>query len=553
MRGNFVTRFFQLESRARHFHFAALSLIALLLCGARTASGQQTRAADKLTADSSLETQVSQIINDPMYKHAHWGLLVVDLESGETLYELNPDRLFAPASTTKLFSVAAAWDILGPDRRFATPVHVLGEIDQLGVLDGDLILVANGDLTMGGRTQDDGRIAFTNADHTYANGNNTAELTKPDPLAGLNELARQIVGAGIRRVKGDVIVDDRLFDKATSTGSGPVHITPIVINDNLIDLQLTPTRVGAPAKLYWRPQTSAYQVESKVQTVAAGEPVITSIKEEGPGHLVITGQIPLGQDPLVKVFEVSDPASFARTLFIEELDRAGVVVEASVFGTNPDTKDLPSSEVIETLPRAARLISPPFSESARLILKVSHNLHASTLPLLLAANDGKKNLRDGLTLQREFLQRAGVDVDSISFGGGAGGDQADFVTPRSVIQLLRYLSTRPDFDAIQETLPILGSDGTLAVFGAESPAKGKVLAKTGTLLWDNSMNGGFIMTSKALAGYIDTRQKRKLVFGFFVNNVHLKASTDTAIASKALNRLCEIFYEYKQPLPTAGK
>ena len=173
--------------------------------------------------------------------------------------------------------------------------------------------------------------------------------------------------------------------------------------------------------------------------------------------------------------------------------------------------------------------------------------------MLLAANDGKKNLRDGLNRQREFLQRAGVDVDSISFGGGAGGDQADFVTPRAVIQLLRYLSSRPDFDAIEETLPILGSDGTLATFGAESPAKGKVLAKTGTLLWDNSMNSGFIMTSKALAGYIETRQNRKLVFGFYVNNVHLKESTDTTIASKALNRLCEIFYDYKQPLPTAGK
>ncbi|MFN0195888.1 MAG: D-alanyl-D-alanine carboxypeptidase/D-alanyl-D-alanine-endopeptidase [Planctomycetaceae bacterium] len=548
-----MSSFFQIHFRGRRRFFAALALMAFVLCGPRDSIGQQRRAADKPTADDSLESQVSQIIDDPLYQHAHWGLLVVDLESGETLYELNPDRLFAPASTTKLFSVAAAWDILGPDHRFETPVHVRGELDQLGILDGDLILVATGDLTMGGRTQDDGRIAFTNADHTYANGNNTAELTKPDPLAGLNELARQIVGAGIRRVKGDVIVDDRLFDQAISTGSGPTHITPIIINDNLIDLQLTPTRVGAPAKLYWRPQTSAYQVESKVQTVAAGEPVITSIKEEGPGHIVITGQIPLGQNPLVKVFEVSDPASFARTLFIEELDRAGVVVEASVFGTNPDPKDLPSPEVIESFPRVARLVSPPFSESARLILKVSHNLHASTLPLLLAANDGKKNLRDGLNRQREFLLRAGVDVDSISFGGGAGGDQADFVTPRAVIQLLRYLSSRPDFDAIEETLPILGSDGTLATFGAESPAKGKVLAKTGTLLWDNSMNGGFIMTSKALAGYIETKQKRKLVFGFYVNNVHLKESTDTTIASKALNRLCEIFYEYKQPLPTAGK
>ena len=508
--------------------------------------------ADEL-ADKALDAHVAAVIGDPLYKHAHWGLLVVDLETGKTIYERNPDHLFAPASTTKLFSVAAAWDLLGSDRRFTTSVFARGDISPLGVLEGDLILVASGDLTMGGRTQDDGRIAFTNSDHTYANGNDMAELTKPDPLAGLNELARQIVGVGIRRVKGNVIIDDRLFDKSISTGSGPIHITPIMINDNLIDLQLSPSVAGEPAKLYWRPHTAAYQVESKVETVAADEPILTWVKEENPGHLVITGQIPVGHQPIVRVFEVADAAAFARTLFIEELDRAVVVVEASTIGSNPDPAELPSREVIETWQKVGRLISPPFSESARLILKVSHNLHASTLPLLLAADINKRSLADGLHLQREFLTRAGVDAETISFGGGAGGDSADFVTPRAVIQLLTYLSTRDDFESFKERLPVLGADGTLANSGADGPAKGKVLAKTGTLLWENTMNGGYIMTSKALAGFIETKNNHHLAFGFYVNNVHLKKGTDTANARQALSRLCEIFYEYEFPASDKAK
>src|SRR5690606_26963802 len=113
-------------------------------------------------------------------------------------------------------------------------------------------------------------------------------------------------------------------------------------------------------------------------------------------------------------------------------------------------------------------------------------------PLLLASDAGHRTLADGLHRQREFLIRAGVDADSISFGGGAGGDNADFVTPRAVIQLLQYLSKRDDFEAFKVTLPVLGADGTLAKFGTDGPAKGKVLAKTGTLLWENTMNGGYI-------------------------------------------------------------
>src|SRR5262249_40797117 len=140
------------------------------------AGAGQTPAEEKLRAD------IEQVTNDPHYKTAHWGILIVDLESGQTLYSRNADKLFAPASVTKLYSVAAALDILGADYRFETPVFRRGEPDDQGRLRGDLILKASGDLTMGGRTDGDGHIAFKDHDHVYANGSETAELTEPDPL-----------------------------------------------------------------------------------------------------------------------------------------------------------------------------------------------------------------------------------------------------------------------------------------------------------------------------------------------------------------------------------
>jgi D-alanyl-D-alanine carboxypeptidase/D-alanyl-D-alanine-endopeptidase (penicillin-binding protein 4) len=508
-------------------------MVCVIACSQFTAV---VRASDRLG------TEIAAVIHAAEFKHAHWGILVVDAAGGQTVYELNADQLFAPASVTKLFSTAAALETLGADYRFETPVYRRGEVDAAGLLTGDLILLASGDLSFGGRTSADGHIAFTNYDHTYANGNDKGELTDPDPLAGLNELARQVAAAGIRRVKGDVLVDDRLFDKEFGTGSGPHRLTPILINDNLIDLVITPTEPGKPATVTSRPPGARVQIDARVETVPASEPITTTIRA-GTGHsIILTGRIPAGHKPLVRVFEVPDAAAHARGLFIEALGRAGVTVDASPLA-DPPPGALPAREEVSKLTRVALFTSPPFGESARLILKVSHNLHASTLPLLLAARQGKRTLDDGLHLERDALRRLGVDVDTISFGGGAGGSAADLVTPRATIQLLKTMQTRPDASVYRAALPILGVDGTLSeAVSADSPARGKVLAKTGTYYLDNTMNKRIVLTSKALAGYLTTAGQRELIVALFVNNVHLDKSGDTVRIGKTLGKLCEVIH-----------
>lgn len=490
-----------------------------------------------------LAKQIEEVIDGPPFKQAHWGVLAVDLKTGDVLYARTPEKLFVPASVTKLFSVAAALDALGADYRFETPVYARGEIDAMGTLSGDLILAASGDLSLGGRTDEQGRIAFSNSDHIYADFDGNAVLTKPDPLAGLNEMARQIAAAGVRRVTGEVLVDDRLFDPASGTGSGPSQVTPIMVNDNLLDFLVTPSAAGEPAHVEWRPKTRSYRVDAHVDTVATDGKTRIRVVSAGEGRVVVRGQIAAGHAPLVGTYEVDDPASFARSLLIEALRRAEVAVEASPLKANPSAS-LPSKDEYAAMKRVALLTSPPFSESARLVLKVSHNLHASALPLLIAAKHGERTLAQGLHRQREFLAKAGLDVDTLSFGGSAGGDPADYVTPRATVQLLRYMSTRPDFAVYREGLPILGQDGTLArAAGPDNPARGKVQAKTGTLLWSNRMNGGHLLTSKSLAGYLTTAKGREVAFALFVNHVHTKSSAEREQIGKTLGKLCEILYQ----------
>jgi serine-type D-Ala-D-Ala carboxypeptidase/endopeptidase (penicillin-binding protein 4) len=499
--------------------------------------------ATAVDAGDRLSPQIHEVINDARFKHAHWGILVADRATGEVVYEMDADKLLPPASTTKLYSVAAAMDALRGDFCFETPVFRRGVVNAAGVLEGDLILVAVGDLTMGGRTTTANEIEYTKADHTYANPSGNAVLTSGDPLAGLNALAQQVKAAGIRQVRGQVIVDARAFAPANATGSGPSKLTPIMVNDNLIDFTIVPTSKGSPAKVDWRPRSAALTVDAQVDSVAAGGATKIDCRSAADNRLILRGPIAADRKRFVYVHEVDDPARWARTLFIEALDRAGVTVFASMYDANPEGL-LAKQGDEHGLVRVGALKSPPFSENARLILKVSHNLHASTLPLLIALKKGKRRLEDGLRLEHDFLKRAALDADSISFGGGAGGAEADYTTPRMTVSLLRYLSARPDFAAFERALPVLGVDGTLADdVASDSPVRGRVRAKTGTLFWENRMNDHFLVTSKALAGYMTAKSGRELVFSFALSGVQIDKAPQTKAIAKVLAHLCEIVHQ----------
>jgi D-alanyl-D-alanine carboxypeptidase/D-alanyl-D-alanine-endopeptidase (penicillin-binding protein 4) len=491
-----------------------------------------------------LATQIEAVINGRDYKQAHWGVLVVDAKSGQTVYERNANRMFKPASTTKLFSSAAALATLGADHRFETPVFMRGIVAK-GVLQGDLILVAQGDLTMGGRTDADGKMAYKDHDHIYANaGLGRAELTDTDPLAGLKDLAKQVAAAGIREVKGDVLIDDRLFVKSVGSGSGPDLLTPILINDNIVDVVVTPAdKAGQPAKVRMRPQTGFIQMDASVATVAEGNRTLIEVHPVGPQRFIVRGQIVVGTRPKVRIYMVDDPVGFARALFIETLRRAGVSVPASPL--RPRGVELPPRQAYGQLKRVAVYTSPPFSEAVKVTLKVSHNLYASMFPLLVAVKNDKATLQDGLRLQGKFLADLGIDTNTLSFGGGAGGSPADAVTPRATVQLLQALAKRSDYKVIQAGLPVLGVDGTLFdVLPADSPAKGKVLAKTGTYWAKDLMNNRSLVTSKALAGTMTTAKGRTLIVALFVNRVPLPKGVTPNREAKVLAHLCEILHEH---------
>lgn len=499
--------------------------------------------APSAVADEPLAKKLEAVMDGPEFKRSHWGVLIVDAKTGDAVYERSAEKLFVLASVSKLFSAAAALAEFGPEFKFETPVYARGEV-QKGVLQGDLILRASGDPSFGGRNTKDGKLAFTDVDHSYANAS-PATLTDTDPLAAFAALAAQVKEAGITQVAGEVLIDDRLFARTRSTGSGPEVLSPMAVNDNVIDLTITPgAKAGEPAKVTHRPQSATLTIDAEVTTTEALTPSGIMLNQVGPGQFTVRGSLPLNAKPLVRALPIDEPTGFARSVFIEELRKAGVKVAAAV--ARPGNSPLPAVADYPQMKPVATYTSAPIGELLKVTLKTSNNLYGTALPCLMAAKNGKLTQEDGLKIQRKHLKAFGVELDAVSLISGAGGNGNDLGTPRATVQLLQGLRKRDDWEAVRGWLPELGVDGTLSkVVDKDSPAAGKVFAKTGTYAWIDTFNSRPLLKSKALAGAMTTKSGRELLFAMFVNDTPMEPGATADRVGKVLGQLCEIVYDDK--------
>ena len=522
--------------------FLMVSILIILSASENFTVSQEVNNTSSNDTDNisfNLSSQINETINSTTYKHSSWGILVQDQETGEIIYDKNSQDLFVPGSTTKLFITAAVLDSFGSDYRFKTPVYYNGEIDSEGVLNGDLILVASGDLTMGGRNTPDGKMAFKHIDHSYANTLGNANLTRTDPLTGINDLARQVKSSGINEIQGNVIIDDRLFEK-TMAPTGEYLISPIMINDNLIDLEIVPGKNGENATINWRPKSSIYTLSSRVETITSGENNIT-VNFDGE-TIQVEGQILENSPPIIRTITVEDPSSWARTLFMEALKREGVQINASNGGKNP--QELLNNTTYAENQQVASFTSLPLSENIKVILKLSHNIQADTLVLLLAANNGQKTFSEGMQLEGNFLENSGIERNSLALSDGRGGSESDRISPLAINQLLNRVQDKNYFSAYYESLPVMGYDGTLeGVVSNNSSIYGNVYAKTGTAIAEDKLNNRGILLSQSMAGYMVTKSGRKLIFSIFINNVPLEKEGDNLLIEEDIFQILEKIYE----------
>lgn len=537
--------------------------LALLLTGilvfAAACSDDGNEGGSGGGASTELPASIQEIMDQPRYEEATWSLLVTDVESGETFYSLNPDQLSLTGSTRKLFSVGVALETLGPDHREETPVHRLGEVRPDGTLDGDLALVGSGDLTFGGRRIDADIVEIADFDHNDANNLETAELTPQDPRYALDELARQVRQAGITAVAGDVVVDDRLF-VPYRVPNGNLFITPVLLNENMVDVTVEPTEPGAAAAMEYRPETDAFTVVNDAITGAAGVDDTLQLSDGGrigcigaPGcSATVSGQIPLdytaplsGDSAFVRTFRVEEPNAFMRTAFIDALTREGVTVAAPTVAENPVSR-LPEPGAYPAGSQVAGFESPPYAQFARLILKVSLNLGANLSLSLFGVEEGAETIDGALAAERETLiGEFGLDGAQFEFPTNGSGTPDSEAAPRALVDLLIGMQGTDVADLYRQALPIMGVDGSLATTGVDLPGKGKVFAKTGTTIVPGDDGETLQLKAQNLAGYIETKSGRLVAYALMVNDAGpvVEIGEDVTAVLDDEARISSIIYE----------
>ena len=469
---------------------------------------------------ASLERRIQAIIQRPAFAHSSFGIEFYSLSSGKVVYQFNPEKLMVPGSTTKLLTEGTVLSLLGSDYQFHTRVYRTGPVKN-GTLEGDIVIVASGDPNLSGRIQPDGTLAYEEMDHSYG-GPDSKGIG--DPLLVIRQFAQQIADKGIKRVKGRVLVDNSLFPEGDRELGTNVVISPIVVNDNVIDVIASPgDKEGAPVNLQISPQTSYVRFINQATTGKADSKndfnyTNEKVNPDGTRTVTAVGHLPLGKPFGMASYAVPEPSRFAATVLTEALQQKGVLVQLSSAAPPPDFKAIAGNYKLEN--QFAEHVSPPLKEEVKITLKLSQNLHASMGPFLLGALVAHKDMeidQTGFDLEHDFLKKAGLDLTAASQSDGAGGNA--FFSADFVVRYLEFMSKQPQFNDFFKGLPILGRDGTLSKIQVNSPAAGHVYAKTGTFDVYDALNKNLMVTGKGLAGFVDTTSGERLVFAAYANNI----------------------------------
>lgn len=470
---------------------------------------------------ASLDEQITRLVDTaPAARGAFWGIDIVDLSSGQTLYARNADRLFVPASNVKLFTLALALMRLGPDFKFETRVLADAPPDAAGVVRSGLRLIGGGDPNLSGRA-----IPYRNG---AAAGN---------PLAAIEDLADQVVKHGVKRVEGGIVGDDTWYlwepypegwaaDDTEYDYGAPV--SALSVNDNAFTLTVRPgAQVGDPGELSLSPPLEYYDIDNRVRTVALrGERKIHWDRRPGEPQLRLWGTIPLRDPGESQGLAIDDPAEYAARALRRALEDRGVLVEGRVRARHR------VEDQQWTAPAGVELAwhgSAPLLEDLRITAKVSQNLHAELALRAVARQRRNAGSREaGLEEMKAFLGENGIGSDSYQFNDGSGLARLDLATPAAVIRLLRAMYASPVREEWIGLLPVGGQDGSLSTRFADLPALGRIHAKTGTLTHVS-----------ALSGYAQRRDGTWVAFSILVNNHNAPAADVRGI----IDRICTLIVE----------
>ena len=459
-----------------------------------------------MTADPSapLAVAVDALLDAPPMDQVSFGVLAVEAGTGEVLYARNAHRKFIPASNQKLLVAAAGLSLLGPDYRYETALWASGPVRN-GAIEGDLVLVGTGDPSLSARYWESGEAALEN-------------------------LAGRLREAGVRRVRGALVVDASAWDSTSVAPTREVEDLRweqaatggvFAIDEGEVTARVTASsEEGELAGVSWRPLGTDDFVVSRVLTSS-----LDARTDLDPYYLPesrrieLLGHIRVGRTARV-TFAQRDPVRQATAALVRAL--AGAEIEADqgsrvVWERDELLRGGCSTGSVPTCGGAQRLASlrsPPMHELVTGILGPSQNWMAEQLLLTLGAERGEGgSWPDGTEVLTTFLaQDVGVARLDVAPRDASGMSFYNLVTPRALVQVLQYMARGQNAEAFRSALAEPGVDGA-TLSNRLSGLEGGVFAKTGS-----------ISNVNALSGYVVRSDGSEVVFSILSNGSGLPYS-----------------------------
>lgn len=447
-------------------------------------------AADTTQTQTRAQAQVAHVAsalesigNSWLFTKADAGLQVVDVLTGQLMYERGGNDLLSPASTMKVVTSAAALKNLGPSYRFTTDVYYDGEIDPDGTLTGNLYIKGHGDPTFVGEK--------------------------------LWKMIAEIELMGVERVDGNVVFDDSFhtggttivgWDKQDDIEKGTAYfatLSALSLNANTAVMIVRPgAEVGSAARIELETPVHGYvELDNQVKTGPPGTRKFVEVEREvlpDGTKFLLTGSVPAGDVDRTWIRRtVADPTAHYIAAFREQMDMQDI----DVTGKYKRDVTPPEAELLMSVD------SPALSQILADMNKSSLNFVAEQVLRTLGAEiTGEGSTQSGLTVVNQYLASIGVPPSDAVLINGSGLSRQAKMKASALTTVLVDMARDPQVGAeFASSLAISGTDGTLWSRLREDP--GRLRGKTGTL-----------DEVHCLAGYIDSQGGRRYAFAFLVNN-----------------------------------
>jgi D-alanyl-D-alanine carboxypeptidase/D-alanyl-D-alanine-endopeptidase (penicillin-binding protein 4) len=456
----------------------------------------------------SPEARVSAVLASRGPAAGTYGVAVVDADSGEVLIARDALTPRTPASTMKVVTTGASLMALGLDHRFRTVALAAAKPEPGGNLAGNLVILGGGDPSLDVTRKADGEPG------------------------SIDRLARAVARAGVKRIRGDLVLDDSRFDRIFRAPGWPgdqltrsycAPVTALTVGRGCLTVVTKPgSAPGQRAKVSTIPAARSIEVVNGVTTTAKKkEHRIILDLPVGSSVLKVSGRVWVKSTGYAAEIAAPDPT----LLFGEALRERLVAHGIALLG---DVVHLPGAAAKLESPTELAAVETPHLGLLEVTNGESQNLFADCLFKNLGyLATGQGSFAEAGKATGKLARNLGFPDGHLLQVDGSGLSRDNRVTPHFMAKFLSRLYARDDWKQFAASLPYGGQPETTLRRRMKDIGR-NVLAKTGTI---RGVSG--------LAGYVRAKTGRVVAFAVLVND----PKTPLSRSREMQDAICRILFE----------